>query len=104
MLDAHHPISSQIESFSILDGVRVSSMMAVDFFHPLGQYTVRNGASHRPACFHPAVTVVQHQSIIPRLPSHLHMSRCDQDVCGLSFNMDFVRFHACAGLSRVDCV
>lgn len=50
MLDAHHPISSHIESFSISHGVSVAFMMAVDFFHPLGKYKVRSCASHRPAC------------------------------------------------------
>lgn len=37
MLDAHHPISSHIESSSMLKGVKVSFMMAVGLFHPLGR-------------------------------------------------------------------
>ncbi len=43
ILDTYHPMSSHIESFSILDGVKVSLMVAVDFFHSFGR-------DNRPAC------------------------------------------------------
>lgn len=43
ILDTYHPMSSHIESFSMLNGVKVSLMVAVDFFHSFGR-------DNRPAC------------------------------------------------------
>lgn len=76
ILDTYHPMSSHLESFSILNGVKVSLMVAVDFFHhSFGRDSLKSCAFIGQLVLSTlAAIVVQHQSI------KLHPSRCQDAI------------------------